>query len=98
MKANVKPKPTFTECNDCGAIIPNKTIDLKTRVIATDDEGEPVEELFFKCPVCGRKYTCHVSDSKLRFMIDNQKQFTAEERLAYGLDLRERYKVELEEG
>lgn len=82
-------------CNNDITLYPN---DILTRDIGVDDSDQPVEETYFICPACKSKYTIAVTDSRLRFMIENQKQFTKGERRAYELDLRARYKAELEEG
>lgn len=57
-------------CDKCKLII--SKFEIKTRMITQDEKGIDVQESYFQCPTCGKKYTILISDRKLRLLIQKR--------------------------
>lgn len=68
------------ECDRCGSILEDIGAELTERMLAEDEEGNPVTERFFECPFCGKHYTVTVIDRQMRLMIQERQQIAAKVR------------------
>lgn len=50
-------------CDKCKLII--SKFEIKTHIITKDEKGIDVQESYFQCPTCGKKYTILISDRKV---------------------------------
>lgn len=57
-------------CDKCKLII--SKFEIKTHIITKDEKGIDVQESYFQCPTCGKKYTILISDRKLRLLIQKR--------------------------
>lgn len=58
-------------CDKCTARL---DIQAKTRLIAKDEEGFDVTELYFNCQNCGKHYTILVSNREMRKLVQRRIQ------------------------
>ena len=67
-------------CDKCKSEI--SKCEIKNRIITQDEKGIDVQESYFQCPTCGKKYTVLISDRKLRLLIQKRVMYLKKIRKA----------------